>query len=66
VIEPGARADLVLVADNPLEQLGALTHPLGVMTAGRWHTREQMQATLDENRKGVQAQMREMIRAAGP
>lgn len=66
VIEPGVRADLVLVADNPLQKLDTLARPLGVMSAGRWHTREQIAATLEQNRKAIQAQMREVDLAAGP
>lgn len=36
VIAPGARADLLLVADNPLEKPATLRAPLGVMAGGRW------------------------------
>jgi imidazolonepropionase-like amidohydrolase len=36
VIEVGARADLVLVAENPLENLATLRSPAGVMLRGRW------------------------------
>jgi imidazolonepropionase-like amidohydrolase len=36
VIEVGARADLVLVAANPLERIATLRHPSGVMLNGRW------------------------------
>ena len=36
VIEVGARADLVLVLENPLENLGTLRTPAGVMLRGRW------------------------------
>ncbi len=35
-IAPGARADLLLVEGNPLEQLAYLRHPRGVMVRGRW------------------------------
>lgn len=38
----GKRADLVLLASNPLENLTALSRPVGVMTRGRWQTREQL------------------------
>lgn len=37
VISPGYRADLLLVADNPLANPATLRRPLGVMVAGRWH-----------------------------
>jgi hypothetical protein len=36
VIAPGARADLVLLAANPLADLRALDRNEGVMAAGRW------------------------------
>jgi imidazolonepropionase-like amidohydrolase len=36
VIAPGARADLVLVAENPLENLATLRTPAGVMLRGTW------------------------------
>jgi hypothetical protein len=35
-IAVGRRADLLLVAGNPLENLEALKRPLGVMARGRW------------------------------
>lgn len=40
VVSEGARADLLLVAANPLEDLSVLRRPLGVMTVGRWHDTE--------------------------
>lgn len=36
VIAPGARADLVLVAENPLEDVSRLRSPLRVMARGQW------------------------------
>ncbi|HEU4889410.1 MAG TPA: amidohydrolase family protein [Thermoanaerobaculia bacterium] len=36
VIHTGARADLLLVNENPLENLATLRHPAGVMVNGRW------------------------------
>jgi hypothetical protein len=39
-IEEGKRADLILVKDNPLEDVAALREPLGVMAAGRWYPQE--------------------------
>jgi hypothetical protein len=44
----GARADLLLVSNNPLEDLGTLKQPLGVMTNGRWHSAADLQALLEE------------------
>jgi hypothetical protein len=39
-IEVGKRADLILVAENPLQDISSLRTPLGVMAAGRWYSRE--------------------------
>ena len=43
----GARADLVLTNGNPLQDLNTLRTPRGVMTRGRWLSREMLQAGLD-------------------
>jgi hypothetical protein len=43
-IQPGARADLVLLAGNPLFDLHVLRRPEGVMVRGRWLDR----AALDD------------------
>lgn len=47
-IAVGKRADLVLVDGNPLQDIGRLKHPVGVMTRGRWFTRGQLQQMLAE------------------
>ncbi|MBO9694620.1 MAG: amidohydrolase family protein [Sphingopyxis sp.] len=47
VVAPGYRADLLLVADNPLERPAALRSPMGVMVAGRWHDAAALTAMLD-------------------
>ena len=49
-VQPGMRADLVLLAANPLQSLSALQHPVGVMSAGRWRTREQLDELLAAQR----------------
>ena len=36
-IEVGKRADLILVRGNPLQDVGNIRNPLGVMAAGRWY-----------------------------
>jgi imidazolonepropionase-like amidohydrolase len=38
----GKRADLVLLASNPLENLAALSAPVGVMARGRWQSARQL------------------------
>jgi hypothetical protein len=37
-IEVGNRADLILVKDNPLEDIITIEAPLGVMAAGKWYS----------------------------
>lgn len=46
-VTAGARADLLLVEANPLDDLATLRRPLGVMAAGRWRDRAALQAMLD-------------------
>jgi imidazolonepropionase-like amidohydrolase len=45
-IAKGSRADLVLSASNPLDDLSTLRKPLGVMANGKWYSREDLQAFL--------------------
>lgn len=47
-IEAGLAADLVLVEDNPLEDVRAMREPAGVMVRGRWLDREALDARLAE------------------
>lgn len=54
-VEPGMRADLVLLAANPLQSISALEHPMGVMCAGRWRTREQLDELLAAQRSRYEA-----------
>lgn len=51
----GSRADLLLVASNPLRDLSALRKPLGVMAAGRWHDAHRLQMLLNEVKETYQA-----------
>jgi hypothetical protein len=39
-----------LVSDNPLQSLETLQRPLGVMSAGRWRTRAQLETLLAEQK----------------
>jgi imidazolonepropionase-like amidohydrolase len=41
-VSKGAFADAVLLDANPLENLVALRRPAGVMSAGRWHDRAEL------------------------
>jgi hypothetical protein len=47
-IAVGKRADLLLVDGNPLQDIGRLKQPLGVMARGRWFPRDQLQQMLAE------------------
>jgi imidazolonepropionase-like amidohydrolase len=40
VIQPGKRADLVLLRQNPLEDVANTRKIRGVMAAGRWYDEE--------------------------
>jgi hypothetical protein len=43
----GMRADLVLSAKNPLDDLSVLREPLGVMAKGKWYPAHELQRLLD-------------------
>ncbi len=45
-IAVGLAADLILLADNPLEDVGAAARPLGVMVRGEWLDRARIDAGL--------------------
>jgi imidazolonepropionase-like amidohydrolase len=47
VVAAGARADLVLTVGNPLEDIGAVAQPAGVMVRGVWLNREELAGRLD-------------------
>jgi hypothetical protein len=42
----GQRADLLLVAGNPLDNLAVLKRPMGVMVRGRWLPRQRLDELL--------------------
>ena len=46
-VEPGKRADLLLLEANPLEDVGHLTRRTGVMVRGRWLPEEELQGMLE-------------------
>ncbi|MEM9689988.1 MAG: amidohydrolase family protein [Pseudomonadota bacterium] len=50
-IEPGAAADLVLVDDNPLNDIANSQRVHGVMLRGRWISPEERRAILDRYRR---------------
>ena len=47
-ITEGASADLILLDANPLEDLGNLKNPVGVMARGQWLSREDIDTRLAE------------------
>jgi imidazolonepropionase-like amidohydrolase len=46
-IAVGHRADLLLVANNPLGNVAHVSQPIGVMTQGRWFSATKLQDMLD-------------------
>lgn len=46
-IAVGKRADLLLVGENPLEDLSTLRSPIGVMARGRWLNRDQLEENVE-------------------
>lgn len=48
VVAPGMRADLIMVQENPLLDVSNALDPIGVMTRGRWYTRAELDAKLEE------------------
>jgi hypothetical protein len=53
-IEIGKRADLVLVDANPLEDVAAMQRIAGVVLAGRWLPRAELDAALEELARGFE------------
>jgi hypothetical protein len=51
-IAPGQRADLLLVTDNPLDNLTALEHPNGVMVRGKWLSQQNLAEQLKQLANG--------------
>ncbi|WP_140725898.1 amidohydrolase family protein [Pseudomonas sp. Hp2] len=48
VVAQGARADLLLVPANPLDDLAVLMQPQGVMADGRWYPADALKVRMDE------------------
>ena len=51
----GMKADAVLVEGNPFDSLDVLEHPVGVMTAGRWMTVQQLTEIIEAQKKTYQS-----------
>ena len=48
IVAPGMRADLILIPENPLQDLRHLAKPSGVMVRGTWYDRAQLDSILQE------------------
>lgn len=51
----GMKADVLLVEGNPLDSLEALKKPVGVMTAGRWMTTQELTQIIEAQKKTYQS-----------
>jgi tetratricopeptide (TPR) repeat protein len=61
-IEPGKRADLLLLENNPLSNIASARNPLGVMTAGVWLDKGKLNELLQIKRKLVTPILREVAK----
>ena len=52
IVAPGARADLILLSRNPLENISNTRSIVGVMVRGRWLDRATLDRLLMTNRRG--------------
>jgi imidazolonepropionase-like amidohydrolase len=47
-VAAGRRADLILLEENPLQDVSTISNPVGVMLRGTWHSRSELRSALDE------------------
>jgi imidazolonepropionase-like amidohydrolase len=47
-VEPGHRADLILLEANPLEDISLMRERAGVMVRGQWYSEQDIQSRLEE------------------
>ncbi len=63
MILPGYRANLVLLAKDPLTNIGVVEHPMGVMIGGHWLEQQELDALKDSAQSsGVSSFFRSLIR----
>jgi hypothetical protein len=63
MILPGYRANLVLLAKDPLTDVGVVEHPVGVMIGGHWLEQQELDALKNSARSsGVSSFFRSLIR----
>ena len=58
VVAVGARAHLILVTGDPLEDIEAVAEPAGVMVRGVWLTREELVSRLNSLAESCTQQLR--------
>lgn len=46
-IEKGKRADLILIKENPLDDVANIKKILGVMASGRWYDKKMLKKMVD-------------------
>ena len=46
-IETGKRADFILLENNPLDDVNSIKNRLGVMAAGRWFDKNEIEKMID-------------------
>jgi imidazolonepropionase-like amidohydrolase len=63
IVAEGARADLLLVAANPLEDLATLSRPIGVMADGRWYPADDLAGRMERIRQSYEAAARLALEA---
>lgn len=61
-VAKGKRADLLLLDGNPLQDIGRISRPLGVMARGRWMPQAELQSMLAEVPAGYEKQV-EIVKA---
>ena len=59
-VETGKRADLLLLAGNPLEDISSTQKIVGVMVRGRWQDEKQLRVNLDRVPEEYQREVREV------
>lgn len=59
-VEAGKRADLILLQNNPLENIDNIRNPLGVMTSGVWLDKNELVRLLDVKKKSIVTVLRDV------
>ena len=59
-VEVSKRADLILLQNNPLDNIDNIRNPLGVMTAGVWLDKKELERLLDVKKKSIVPVLRDV------